>query len=77
MAYPVIGFDPSRPETWATFVAPVVMFIVLRYGTGVPMLERIMLQSRGDLFRDYQSRVSPFFLWPPSPGKTKHEGRPS
>jgi steroid 5-alpha reductase family enzyme len=77
LAYPVIGFDPARPESWATFAAPLVMFIVLRYGTGVPVLERIMLRSRGDLFRDYQSRVSAFFLWPPRPGKPQQEGRTS
>ena len=65
LAYPVIAFDPSQPWTWATLIAPVIMFIVLRFGTGVPALEKNMLESRGDRFRDYQSRVSAFFPLPP------------
>lgn len=65
LAYPVIAFDPAQPWTWATLIAPVIMFIVLRFGTGVPALEKSMLESRGDRFRDYQSRVSAFFPLPP------------
>ncbi len=65
LAYPVIAFDPAVVWSWATWIAPIVMFIVLRFGTGVPALEKSMLQSRGDLFRDYQKRVSAFFPLPP------------
>jgi len=42
---------------WAALVAPVVMYVILRYMTGVPPLEKVMLKSRGDAYRDYQSRV--------------------
>lgn len=69
LAYPVIAFDPAVAWTWATWIAPVVMFLLLRFGTGVPTLEKTMLQSRGDKFRDYQRRVSAFFPLPPK-GKT-------
>lgn len=69
LAYPVIAFDPAVAWSWATWIAPVVMFIILRFGTGVPALEKTMLQSRGDKFRDYQKRVSAFFPLPPK-GKT-------
>ncbi|HVY90734.1 MAG TPA: DUF1295 domain-containing protein, partial [Hyphomonadaceae bacterium] len=62
---PVIGFDVGEPWTWVTFIAPGVMFIVLRFGTGVPALEKSMLASRGDKFIDYQKRVSAFFPLPP------------
>jgi steroid 5-alpha reductase family enzyme len=41
------------------------MFLILRFGTGVPALEKSMLESRGDKFRDYQRRVSAFFPLPP------------
>ncbi len=41
------------------------MYLVLDRGTGVPPLEAQMLESRGQTFRDYQSRTSRFFLWPP------------
>ncbi len=65
LAYPMIGFDAAIPSTWATWIAPVVMFIVLRFGTGVPALEKSMLLSRGDKFREYQSRVGIFIPLPP------------
>lgn len=65
LAYPVIGFDPAEAWSWATWIAPIVMFIVLRFGTGVPATEKSMLASRGEKFRDYQQRVSAFFPLPP------------
>jgi steroid 5-alpha reductase family enzyme len=68
LAYPVIGLDPSRPLTWATLLAPILMYLVLRFGTGVPPLEASMLKSRGAAFRAYQARVSAFFPLPPKTG---------
>lgn len=65
LAYPVIALDPSRPITWLSLAGPAVMFGLLRYVSGVPPLEEAMLKSRGDLFRDYQTRVSVFFPLPP------------
>jgi steroid 5-alpha reductase family enzyme len=66
-AYPVILL--AHPAVygwgWAAWGAPVLMYLVLDRGTGVPPLEAAMLQSRGDAFRDYQRRTSRFFLWPP------------
>jgi steroid 5-alpha reductase family enzyme len=41
------------------------MYGLLRYVSGVPLLEQTMLKSRGDLFRAYQQRVSVFFPFPP------------
>jgi steroid 5-alpha reductase family enzyme len=64
-AYPAIALDPAHPLTWASLAAPAAMFLVLRFGTGVPPLEASMLTSRGDRFRDYQRRVSPFLPLPP------------
>jgi len=65
LAYPAIGFDPANIASWATWVAPALMYIILRYGTGVPALEHNMLKSRGDAFRAYQARVSAFIPRPP------------
>ena len=65
LAYPVIVFDISLPWTWLSLVGPAMMFLLLRFGTGVPTLEKTMLASRGDKFRDYQKRVSAFFPRPP------------
>ena len=65
LAYPVIALNLSNPVTFLTLVAPAMMFVVLRYITGVPPLEQTMLQSRGDAFRAYQSRTSAFIPLPP------------
>lgn len=63
-AYPVLAVDPARPVTWLSLGAPVVMFLILRFVTGVPPLERTMLASRPDAFRAYQARVNAFLPGP-------------
>jgi steroid 5-alpha reductase family enzyme len=67
LAYPVIssGVHGGYFIGWAAWGAPILMYLVLDRGTGVPPLEAQMLKSRGDAFRDYQSRTSRFFPWPP------------
>jgi len=61
MALPVIALTPGDALSWLTLLAPLVMYLVLRHGTGVPMLEASMLERKGDAFRDYQRRVNVFF----------------
>lgn len=68
LAYPVIALSPDYPWGLATLLAPLFMFWILRYVTGVPPLEAQMLKSRGDVYRAYQSRTSVFFPMPPKPG---------
>jgi steroid 5-alpha reductase family enzyme len=41
------------------------MYWILVHVTGIPPLEAQMLRSRGDRYRDYQSRTSEFFPLPP------------
>jgi steroid 5-alpha reductase family enzyme len=65
LAYPIIALDPARPVTWLSLTAPVVMYLLLRYVSGVPPLEAQMLKSRGETFCAYQARVSVFFPLPP------------
>jgi steroid 5-alpha reductase family enzyme len=67
LAYPVIATEIAHPFSLVSFIAPIVMFIVLRFGTGVPPLEAAMVKSRGDAYRLYQARVSAFWPWPPKP----------
>ncbi len=64
-AYPVIALDLSRPYTWLSFIAPVTMLGILRYGTGVPPLEAAMVRSKGEAYRRYQAEVSPLLPRPP------------
>ncbi len=65
LAYPIIAFTPFSPFGWATLAAPAIMYLVLRYGSGLPMLEASMARRKGQAFRDYQARVNAFFpAWP-------------
>lgn len=65
LAYPMIGLRLSDPWSLASLAAPVVMFALLRFGSGVPPLEAVMLRSRGNAYRRYQARVSPMIPRPP------------
>jgi steroid 5-alpha reductase family enzyme len=59
------GYAVQYPWAWATLLAPAFMYWILVYVTGIPPLEAQMLRSRGDRYRDYQSRTSQFFPLPP------------
>ena len=76
LAYPVIAIPIAAPLDypfyypwgWASLLAPVFMYWILVHVTGIPPLEQQMLRSRGDRYRDYQSRTSMFFPLPPQKG---------
>jgi len=69
LAYPVIAIPIGDPLSylwgWASLLAPVFMYWILVHVTGVPPLEQQMLRSRGQRYRDYQSRTRMFFPRPP------------
>jgi steroid 5-alpha reductase family enzyme len=46
------------------------MYWILVHVTGIPPLEKQMLRSRGEHYRDYQSRTSRFFPLPPKGAAT-------
>ena len=66
LAYPVIALSVDDPWSFATLLAPAFMYWILVYVTGIPPLEEQMLRSRGERYRDYQSRTSKFFPLPPT-----------
>jgi steroid 5-alpha reductase family enzyme len=72
LAYPVIAISSDYPLFypwgWATLLAPVFMYWILIHVTGIPPLEAQMLRSRGERYRDYQTRTSMFFPLPPQKG---------
>lgn len=67
LAYPVIALEPAGdyPWGWAALTGPALMFWLLVFGSGIPPLERSLLESRGEAFRRYQRRVSAFVPLPP------------
>jgi steroid 5-alpha reductase family enzyme len=68
LAYPVIAISPEYGWGWASLPAPAFMYWILVHVTGIPPLEAQMLRSRGERYRDYQSRTSAFFPLPPHKG---------
>jgi steroid 5-alpha reductase family enzyme len=60
-AYPLLALNPAWIWGWFAWVGPGLMYVLLVYVSGIPPLEREMLRSRGERFRDYQNRVSAFF----------------
>ena len=55
---------------WATLLAPLFMYWLLVHVSGIPPLEAQMLRSRGERYRDYQTRTSVFFPLPPHRGRS-------
>ena len=67
LAWPVMAIDLQGryPLGWLALGAPLVMWLLLNFFSGVPPLEAHMLRSRGEAFRAYQRRTSAFFPLPP------------
>ena len=68
LAYPVMAISADYPWGWAALLAPAFMYWILVHVTGIPPLEEQMLRSRGERYREYQSRTSAFFPLPPHKG---------
>ncbi|MBS0638317.1 MAG: DUF1295 domain-containing protein [Acetobacteraceae bacterium] len=50
---------------WLALSGPAFMYFLLVHVSGIPLTEKLMLESRGEVFARYQARVSPFFPLPP------------
>lgn len=55
----------GTPWIWLSLIGPLAMFYFIVYVTGIPPAEKQALASRGEAYRDYQRRTSPFFPLPP------------
>jgi steroid 5-alpha reductase family enzyme len=68
VGFSVIAIDLSgqNPYGWLSLAAPIVMYWVLVWVSGIPPLETHMLRSRGEAFREYQRQTSAFFPIPPA-----------
>jgi steroid 5-alpha reductase family enzyme len=65
--WPVMAASLGAPLGLISLLAPALMFLVLRFGSGVPPLEQTMAKSRGAAFDAYAKRV-PVFIPGPSKG---------
>ncbi len=60
-----VGLGAGGAGRGLTWLGPAVMLAFLLRVTGIPLLERRMLESRGDAYRAYMARTSAFVPWPP------------
>lgn len=54
----------GHPWAISAFSAPLIMFVLLRWVTGVPPSESQAIASRGEAYRRYQNTTSAFFPLP-------------
>jgi steroid 5-alpha reductase family enzyme len=66
LAYPLLALGPDFRHGfgWLAFLGPVLMYALLVHVSGIPPLERQMLKSRGEAYRQYQSRTRAFLPLP-------------
>lgn len=55
----------GSPLAWMAWLGPVLMYVFLRWISGIPFTEQQALRTRGDDYRDYQRRTPAFFPWFP------------
>lgn len=59
----------GSPLWWLAWTGPLLMYVFLRYLSGVPFTEKQALRSRGEDYRDYQRTTPMFFPWFPHSSK--------
>ena len=55
----------ASPYGWIAIYCPALMLFFLLRVTGIPMTEKLSLESKGQAFADYQRRTSAFVPWFP------------
>lgn len=55
----------GSPWWWLACAGPVVMYVFLRWISGIPFTEAQAVRTRGDDYRDYQRSTSMLLLWFP------------
>jgi steroid 5-alpha reductase family enzyme len=56
----------GAPQFWLAFAGPVVMYVFVRWISGVPFTEQQALRTRGDDYRRYQRSTPILIPWFPS-----------
>ncbi|CRD59570.1 putative transmembrane protein [Stenotrophomonas thermophila] len=59
----------GSPLWWLAWAGPLLMYVFLRYLSGIPFTEKQALRSRGDDYRAYQRNTPMFFPWFPRSSK--------
>jgi steroid 5-alpha reductase family enzyme len=61
------AFAVGAPQGAIALAGPILMYLFLRFVSGIPYTEAQALRTRGEDYRDYQRRTSMLFPWPPRP----------
>ena len=70
-----VALAVGSPIAWLAWSGPVVMFVFLRWISGIPYTEAQALRTRGDDYRDYQRTTPMLFPWFPRPSANHHSKR--
>lgn len=60
-----VALAVGSPIGWLAWSGPLVMYVFLRWISGVPYTEAQALRTRGDDYRAYQQSTPMLFPWPP------------
>lgn len=66
-----VALAAGSPISWLAWSGPVVMYVFLRWISGVPYTEAQALRTRGDDYRDYQQSTPMLFPWFPRPDASR------
>jgi len=53
----------DSPYGWIALFCPLLMYLLLNKVTGIPMLEELVVKSKGETYIHYQQTTSAFFPW--------------
>jgi len=70
-----VALAVGSPMMWLSWTGPVVMYVFLRWVSGVPFTEAQALRTRGDDYRLYQKETPSFFPWFPRRSVNVTNGR--
>lgn len=71
LAFPLLAIDFSGyPIGFIALAAPLCMYWLLVYVSGIPPLEAHMVAKHGGAYRTYQARTSAFFPLPPKEARS-------
>ena len=62
-----IALAVGSPWFWLAWSGPLVMFVFLRWISGIPFTEAQALRTRGEDYREYQRTTPMLFTWFPKP----------
>lgn len=69
-----VALAQGAPLAWLAWLGPVLMFVFLRWLSGIPWTEAQALRTRGEDYRAYQRSTPMLFPWFPRQPRTTRTG---